>query len=190
MWIFLATEVMFFGGLFLAYAAYRTEYPRAFISGGQLVDLRLGTINTAVLLSSSLTMAFAVHYAEQKSRIAVLFWLSFTLLFGASFLLIKGLEYAHDFDQSLVPGFRFVLPTGAPRQLQLFFVLYFFMTGLHAVHLLIGIILLSAYSAHVLHGPASAVNGRLLHLFGLYWHFVDIVWIFLFPLLYLIQRTR
>jgi cytochrome c oxidase subunit III len=184
MWTFLVTEIMFFGGLFLAYVAYRCAYPEAFAAGSRHLDVLLGTINTAVLLTSSLTMALAVHAAREEKRKALLGNLLATSALGLLFLAIKGWEYHHKFEENLLPGAGFS-GEGPPR-LELFFVLYFAMTGLHALHVFAGVGVLGFIFVQALRRRFSARYFTPVEATGLYWHFVDIVWVFLFPLLYLI----
>ncbi|HKY31570.1 MAG TPA: cytochrome c oxidase subunit 3 family protein [Candidatus Polarisedimenticolia bacterium] len=186
MWVFLATEVLFFGGLFTAYAVYRSAYPHAFAEASRHLDVTLGTINTAVLIGSSLTMAMAVHAAQVGRRAGQVGYLLMTLALGSVFLAIKGVEYAHKHHEHLIPGpgFRFEGPE-APHA-QIFFALYFMMTGMHALHMVIGLGLLGVLAARARMGRFTAVYNSPIEITGLYWHFVDIVWIFLFPLLYLI----
>src|SRR5262245_33180069 len=139
MWIFLVTEIMFFGGVFTAYVAYRALYPQAFGHASNHLDLRLGTINTAVLIASSLTMALAIHAAQMGRRSQLLGFLALTMLLGSTFLGIKAVEYAHKFEDGLVPGLAFTYTGPDAPQAQLFFSLYFAMTGLHALHMVIGL---------------------------------------------------
>jgi cytochrome c oxidase subunit 3 len=186
MWVFIAQEVMFFGGLFLAYTVYRNLYPAAFAEASHHLDWRLGGINTAVLIGSSLTMALAVRCATLgRSRQTVLFLIS-TVVLGTIFLGIKIVEYGDKFEHHLVPGphFQFQGPNAHPAQI--FYSLYFAMTGLHALHMIIGIpiILVLAWMAH--RGRFGPEYHTPVEMTGLYWHFVDIIWIFLFPLLYLV----
>jgi len=188
MWIFLVTEVMFFGGLFTAYVAYRTLYPDTFGHASNYLDLRLGTINTAVLIASSLTMALAIHAAQVGKRTAMITLLLATILLGTTFLGIKAVEYAHKFEAGLVPGAGFTYAGPDAPQAQLFFSLYFGMTGLHAAHMIIGIGILAVLVAQGRRGRFGPEYYTPVELSGLYWHFVDIIWIFLFPLLYLIDR--
>ncbi|HMC12522.1 MAG TPA: cytochrome c oxidase subunit 3 family protein [Pirellulaceae bacterium] len=188
MWLFLCTEIMFFGGLFLAYTIYRTHDEAAFAAASRELDLFWGTVNTAVLLTSSLTMALAAHAAEtyQKKKLIVL--LTATMILGSAFIGIKGMEYHHKYVHELMPllGLPFVWHGASPGHAELFFDLYFLMTGVHALHMLIGLgvmlVLLGKASRGGLLGDFSAP----VRITGLYWHFVDIVWVFLFPLLYLI----
>jgi len=196
MWAFLATEIMFFGGLFLGYTVYRSMYLPAFEAGSRLLDVRLGATNTAVLIASSLTMALAVHAAQTGRRKALIACIVLTMLLGAAFLGIKGYEYWHKYDHSLVPGIRFApagddlrlvqqRAAGVP-QVQLFFCFYFFMTGMHALHMIIGLGIMTVLLVRSWRGRFSENYFSPVEVSGLYWHFVDIVWIFLFPLLYLI----
>jgi cytochrome c oxidase subunit 3 len=191
MWLFLVTEIMFFGGVFCCYAAYRLRYLPAFEAGSRLLDIRLGATNTAVLIASSLTMALAVHAAQRGRRKALITFLLLTMVLGATFLGIKYTEYAHKWDDYLIPGIRFApteaLPSGVSLpNLELFFCFYFALTGLHALHMIIGLGLLGFLTAKALRGRFSTEYFTPVEVSGLYWHFVDIVWIFLFPLLYLI----
>jgi cytochrome c oxidase subunit 3 len=186
MWAFLLTEVMFFGGLFVGYTVYRTAYPAGFIAGSQHLDISLGTLNTAVLISSSLTMALAVHAAQGGRRQLLIRCLLLTMLLGLAFLGIKGYEYVHKYHESLVPGVRFRAAGPHANEMQVFLILYFIMTGLHALHMLIGLGLLAVLVVLAWRGVLSAEYHTPVEVIGLYWHFVDIVWIFLYPLLYLI----
>ena len=188
MWIFLATEVLFFGGMFTAYTIYRANNRIAFEKASNLLDIRLGTINTAVLLASSLTMALAVWAAARGLRKRILLFLSATMLLGVVFLGIKYVEYKEKFERHEVPGPHYVVPHGAPRQTEIFFSLYFCMTGLHALHMIIGIGLLAWLFGKARAGAFTERYSTPVEMVGLYWHFVDIIWIFLFPLLYLLGR--
>ena len=186
MWVFIAQEVMFFGGLFLAYTVYRNLYPAAFAEASHHLDWKLGGINTAVLICSSLTMALAVHAAALGHRKQIVLYLIATVVLGSIFLGIKIVEYGDKFEHHLVPGAHFQFAGPNARPAQIFYSLYFAMTGLHALHMIIGIpiILAIAWRAHRGHyGPEYHTPVEMT---GLYWHFVDIVWIFLFPLLYLV----
>ena len=187
-WVFLVTEIMFFGGLFLAYIEYRVEYPSVFAHASAELDFWLGTINTAVLLTSSLTMALAVRSAQTGKRRLLLICLVLTIVLGTTFLGIKGVEYAHKFEEHFVPGPGFQFPYADPRPAEIFFSLYFAMTGLHAVHMIIGVGLLGWLLVQARRGRFGPAYYTPVEVSGLYWHFVDIVWIFLYPLLYLIPR--
>jgi cytochrome c oxidase subunit III len=191
MWVFLGTEIMFFGGLFSAYTIYRALYLPAFEFGSRLLNVRLGTTNTAVLIASSLTMALAVHSAQTGKRKALIAFLLITMMFGLAFLGIKFDEYAQHWHHFLVPGLRFApkeaLPAGVTASnLELFMCFYFFMTALHALHMIIGLGILTVLVIMAYRGRFSEKYFSPVEISGLYWHFVDIVWIFLFPLLYLI----
>lgn len=188
MWVFLATEVMFFGGMFACYFVYRHWYLQAFAEGSNRLDVLLGGINTAVLICSSFTMALAVHSAETNERKALIIFLGLTIVLGTVFLGIKFFEYHSKFVEHLVPGGSFVFPGPFERQAEIFFSFYFAMTGMHAVHMIIGIGLLTVLALQGRRGRFSAAYHTPVELAGLYWHFVDIVWIFLFPLLYLLGR--
>ncbi len=196
MWLFLVTEVLFFGGLFCAYTIYRTRSPEteaAFAEASHQLNLRLGTANTAVLLTSSLTMVLAVN-AAMRAQQKKLFWMLIgTIVFGTAFLVIKYFEWKTDYHEGLIPlmnlPFRWEAPEHNPATAgtaMMFFNLYFFMTGLHALHMVIGIgfLLLYTYWAH--RGHLLGECAQPVHLLGLYWHFVDIVWVFLYPFLYLV----
>jgi cytochrome c oxidase subunit 3 len=189
MWVFLVQEIMFFGGLFLAYSIFRAKFPEAFAAASNHLDIRLGAVNTVVLIFSSLTMALAVYYAQVGKRRPQVWFLTVTLLLGATFLVIKGFEYAEKFRDSLFPGPSFHWTGhGDPNQVQIFFWIYFAMTGLHALHMIIGIGIISYLIFQARRGRYTPEYHAPVEISGLYWHFVDIVWIFLFPLLYLLGR--
>jgi cytochrome c oxidase subunit III len=187
-WVFLVTEVLFFGGLFATYTIYRAWYPEAFAAASHELDVTLGTINTVVLITSSLTMALAVHAAQLGQRKLLLLFLAATMILGSTFLGIKSVEYYHKFAEHHVPGPGFQFEREHFRHAQLFFSLYFIMTGLHAVHMVIGIGIMLVMFWWSWRGTITADYYGPIEISGLYWHFVDIVWIFLFPLLYLIGR--
>ena len=188
MWVFLVTEVLFFGGLFLVYLVYRSTYPEAFIAGSHELDVLLGGINTAVLITSSLTMALAVHAAQTGHRRTLMWLLVATMVLGAAFLGIKSVEYYHKFEEHHIPGPGFVFEKEHFANVQLFFSLYFLMTGLHALHMIIGLGIMTWMLVWSWRGIVTAEYYSPIEISGLYWHFVDIVWIFLFPLLYLLGR--
>ena len=197
MWIFLATEVMFFGGLLTAFAVYRTGASREFALTSRHLNVLLGGLNTAVLLGSSLTMALAVRAAQLRGRRELVNWLLLTMALGAGFVGIKAIEWTHDYHEHLIPGINFQVPEKDQpvveqegldsRKMQMFFVLYFFMTGLHLIHLLIGIGLVGVMAYLTWRHWFSGGGEVQIEVTGLYWHFVDIVWVFLYPLLYLID---
>ena len=186
MWTFLATEVLFFGGMFLAYQTYRHLYPQAFALASRHTIVLYGTINTAILLTSSLTMALAVRAAQLGSPRSLVNFLQLTVVLGCCFLGVKGIEYHQDLNEQLWPGPHF--KTGLPPQAQIFWFLYWAMTGLHAIHVIVGVILLSVVARMAAQGRFSDYYHIPVEVSGLYWHFVDIVWIYLYPLLYLINR--
>ena len=188
MWLFLATEIMFFGGMFIGYTVYRGAYFEAFAQASNRLSVWLGGINTAVLICSSLSMALAVHSAQEGRRRQIVFFLLLTMALGALFLGIKFTEYYHKYEEHLIPGLHFAFADGNSRQAEIFFSFYFAMTGLHAVHMTIGLALLAYLAIRAGHDRFSPRYYTPVEMTGLYWHFVDIVWIFLFPLLYLVGR--
>jgi len=195
MWVFLVQEVMFFGGLFLVYLIYRTLYPEAFAAASNHLDWKLGAFNTVVLICSSLTMALAVWAAQiGRTRRTQVFFMALTALLGATFLGVKAFEYTTKYRDGLIPIRGWFIPSGdvhfpasvALQNIQMFYWIYFAMTGLHALHMIIGIAILLPIMWRAWRGAYSPEYHAPVELFGLYWHFVDIVWIFLFPLLYLL----
>jgi cytochrome c oxidase subunit 3 len=188
MWVFLVTEVLFFGGALMAYAIYRSWYPQAFAAASHELDVVLGTINTAVLIASSLTMALAVHAAQSDDRKRLTLFLIVTMALGTAFLGIKSVEYYTKFVEHHVPGSGFQFEPRYFQQAQIFFSVYFVLTGLHALHMIIGLGILTWMLVWVGNGTITREYSSPIEISGLYWHFVDIVWIFLFPLLYLIGR--
>jgi cytochrome c oxidase subunit 3 len=199
MWIFLASEVLFFGGLFTSYAAMRYQNPTGFRLGAQHLSDLLGGLNTAILLTSSFTMAMAVWSAQTQRRPLLLLFLGGTMLFGSIFLAIKASEWYHEYDHHLLPGTGFQasppetashaeMTPNDERGMQLFFVFYFTITGLHALHMLVGLAVMSIQVLLVWRGRFGIDDYTPVELLGLYWHFVDIVWIFVFPLLYLLRH--
>ena len=199
MWVFLVTEVMFFGGLFMAYLLYRYWYPDAWAAASNHLNVWMGGLNTAVLICSSLTMVLAVRSAQVGSWIGQIVNLILTILFGTTFLVVKFFEYKEKFEHHLVPGpnfapANFVLENGhlvhnhalVGNSEQLFFSLYFIMTGIHAAHMVVGIALMSVILVMAWKKRFGPSYYGPVEVSGLYWHFVDIVWIFLFPLLYLL----
>lgn len=194
MWIFLITEIMFFGGMFLCYTVYRSSYPHVFAEASRSLNVYLGAANTIVLLCSSLTMVLAVRAAQLGQRKAIVWFLILTLILGFVFLGVKAVEWQEKFEHHHIPGQAgFHLEGLAPElqgQAQLFFSLYFAMTGLHALHMVIGAGIMIALTYWAWKGRYSADYVTPVDVGGLYWHFVDIIWIFLFPLLYLIDRHK
>jgi cytochrome c oxidase subunit 3 len=222
MWVFLLTEVLFFGGLFFAYMLYRIWYFDAFAEASRTLDIFWGALNTAVLIGSSLTMALAVRAAQTGERAGTVRWLVLTMILGAVFLGVKVIEYADKFEHHHVPGPHFVWDSEHPapggvaagehgaeapgvtaaatehrpaasgtdlqRLTQIYFSLYFTMTGLHALHMIVGIGIMLVITRMAAKGAFSPAYYTPVEIAGLYWHFVDLVWIFLFPLLYLVER--
>jgi cytochrome c oxidase subunit 3 len=187
MWAFIATEILFFGGMFACYAIYRASYPAAFAAGSHRLDFWIGTSNTAILLTSSVCMALADNAVKTDRRALLRGCLLATWLLGALFLGLKFLEYHEKFSEHLVPGVRFHPAGGAAPQTQLFFVLYFALTGVHALHMLIGLSAIAWLGWRLHRGTLSAAQPAPVEMTGLYWHFVDCVWVFLYPLLYLVR---
>ncbi|MGH7940897.1 MAG: cytochrome c oxidase subunit 3 [Limisphaerales bacterium] len=186
MWVFLATEVLFFSGLFVSYAIYRHFYDSDFMTGVKHTLIFYGTLNSSLLLTSGLTMALAVQAATENRTKVIVPLLLATILLGLGFLTSKGLEYLGDLGDKVLPGVTFD-PT-LPAHTQMFFWLYWGMTGLHSIHMIVGIGLLTVMTIMAARGRFSAQYYTPLEMVGLYWAFVDIVWIFLYPLLYLIGR--
>lgn len=204
MWVFLLTEVMFFGGMFCAYLVFRNWYHAAFVAGSNTLDIVLGTLNTALLICSSCTMAMGVHSAEVRKKKQLIVYLLATLILGLGFLVIKGVEWDAKFVAHHVPGPNFSIEefvhpanpkaiTLAPdmaEKTQIYFSLYFLLTGMHALHMIIGCVIIVFLIFGASRGVYTGGHVVPIENFGLYWHFVDIIWIFLFPLLYLISRYR
>ena len=188
MWLFLVTELLFFGGLFLVYSVYRAWYPAAFAAASHELLVWAGTLNTVVLITSSLTMALAVHAAGAGHRRALILLLLATMALGCVFLGVKAFEYRTEYLEHHIPGWGFEFPAEHVLHAQLFFSLYFMMTGLHALHMIIGLGIMSVMVWMSWRGRITPEYTNPIEVSGLYWHFVDIVWIFLFPLLYLIGR--
>ena len=204
MWLFLLTEIMFFGGLFFAYLLYRNWYYDAFVAASNQLSIPLGASNTAILITSGFFMALAVWAAEVRKKALLVVFLIFTIVFGVAFLGIKYVEYHEKWEKHHIPGASFdvsefinpaayglsekPLPPDAAQKTQMFFFLYFAMTGMHALHMIIGIGLLFWLLARAQRGDFTNGYVAPIENFGLYWHFVDIVWLYLFPLLYLINR--
>ena len=189
MWMFLATEVLFFGALLTGYTAYRSAYPAEFALASKHLNETVGAVNTAVLICSSLTMALAVHAARTSQRKLLGACLGLTLVLGATFLGVKAWEWYSEYRESLVPGIRFSaepFTSVSSSRVQMFFVFYFILTGLHGLHMIIGLGVLIVLL--VRHRRYTAEYFTPVEVAGLYWHFVDIVWIFLFPLLYLVRN--
>ena len=188
-WMFLASEILFFGVLFLAYTVTRLHHPEAFATASRQTDVALGSINTGVLLTSSLTMALAVRATKLGVRRAAIVFLCATAMLGLVFAAIKGTEYRHDYVAGLVPGLRFSFAGPHAGGVELFFGLYFLMTGVHVLHMLVGLGVVGTLAMRAARKAFTPEYFTPVELGGLYWHLVDIVWIFLYPLLYLVSRT-
>jgi cytochrome c oxidase subunit 3 len=207
MWMFLATEVLFFGGLFTAYAIYRYLYNADFAAASSQLNIPLATANTVVLICSSLTMALALDSARAGRQRALCLFLIATMALGTAFLVIKGFEYNLDYQEKLIPGLNFreasaeegVSEKEAEKRgewphdvnvgrAKLFFMFYFIMTGLHALHMIVGLGVMAVLLRLSWRGRYTARFYTPIEVAGLYWHFVDIVWVFLFPLLYLLRH--
>jgi cytochrome c oxidase subunit 3 len=201
MWLFLATEAMMFGGLFFAYSLYRWKFSVAFHEGAHHQNITLGTLNTFVLLFSSLTMARAVHAAVERNKKQLVQFLIWTMVLGTAFIVVKYFEWGHDYHEGLMPAIAWnfydraenqhlvqeLVEKGSnPHQVMMYFVIYFSMTGLHAIHMIVGLGCLAVFLRLAMKGQFTNGNDQPVEIMGLYWHFVDIVWVFLFPLLYLI----
>jgi cytochrome c oxidase subunit III len=191
MWLFLATEILFFGGMFCAYLVYRTLHPQAFVIGSHLLEVKFGATNTAVLICSSLTMAMAIYSAQTgKSKRTIITFLVITIVLGLIFIGVKlYFEWYHDYLELIVPGiaFKYRPEWGSNGPMvQMFMVFYFVLTGIHALHMVVGIGILTVLIIMTAKGRFSSRYYAPLDISGLYWHFVDIIWIYLFPLLYLI----
>jgi len=187
MWLFLVTEVLMFGGLFVAYVLFKGMYPEAFLEAHKLLQVKMGAINTVFLISSSLTMVLAVGAAQRGQRDRSILFLAITFLFACGFLVIKYFEYTHKFHDGIFPaGFFTFEGLKHAEKGKLFFSLYFVMTGLHGVHVLIGMGLIAWLLRRSIRGDFSPQYYTPMELVGFYWHFVDLVWIYLFPLLYLV----
>jgi cytochrome c oxidase subunit 3 len=188
-WIFLASEVLFFGALILVYTVYRAYDPAAFVRAARETNVWFGTVNTAVLLTSSLTMALAAQAAaggNTELRRVVLAGLAATAACGLVFLVLKGFEYKEDLEKHLFPGPSFALPNGVSR---IFFALYWILTSVHGIHLTIGIVLVSRLFIAGLVRPLPLACNPQIEVTALYWHLVDVIWIFLYPLIYLPGRA-
>ena len=209
MWVFLVTELMFFGGMFLAYTLYRSKFPADFASASNHLDITLGAVNTGVLIVSSFTMAMAVYFTQTGKRRPQILCLVMTLILGVTFLGIKAVEYHDKYNDHLIPG-RLIpsrpfdpevaqegdhdphklhlLPGATVRHVEMFYWIYFAMTGMHALHMIIGAGLITFLIVFSVKGRFDPEYHSPVEVIGLYWHFVDIIWIFLFPLLYLLGR--
>lgn len=189
MWVFIATEVLFFGVLFAGYAICRWRFPEAFAEGGRHTDLMLGTIETAILLTSSCLAALAVRDVQLGGRRAASCLLLGTAALGASFLVLHGFEYHAEYQEALIPGIRYHPSGHPPPAMMIFFCLYYFITGFHSLHVAIGVVLLARLARRAWLGAFAADYFAPVEVTALYWHLVDIVWIFVYPLIYLVGRS-
>jgi cytochrome c oxidase subunit 3 len=199
MWVFLVTEIMFFGGMFFAYTLYRGKYGLAFASASNHLSWKLGAINTAVLIFSSFTMAYGVYSVQIGKQRRLIISLILTIVLGLTFLGIKAVEYHDKYVDHLIPGHLIpghpfspkdvhLLPGASAQNIEMFYWIYFAMTGMHAVHMVVGVGLLSVILYFSIRGRYDPEYHNPVEVSGLYWHFVDLIWIFLFPLLYLLGR--
>lgn len=186
MWLFLATEILLFAGLFVAYACYRFLFPEAFAGASRLLSLELGTINTLVLITSSFTAAMAVHYAKEGKNKLVALMFILTIAMAVGFLVIKGFEYQHKFHEHQLPGRYYAYEGLQIPGASMYFTVYFLATGLHAFHVTIGMGILAWMTVRAMKNEFGHGHYVPIELSSMYWHLVDLVWIFLFPLLYLI----
>jgi cytochrome c oxidase subunit III len=186
MWVFLATEVMFFGGLFLAFAVARFLHPDAFNQATKQLDVVAGSINTAILFTSSFTTAVAVAALKQGQKKRVITLQLISILLGSVFLAIKGYEYHEKWTEGLFPGDNFIASEPGRNQKELFFLFYFILTGLHGIHLLVALGIAAVMVWFLITDQITQTRYMPLEVSALYWHFVDVVWVFVFPLLYLI----
>lgn len=188
MWVFLGSEILLFTGLFGLYAGYRTMYPADFEAAVAHNDVRIGTVNTLILITSSLTVALAVH-TVRLGRVRLAAWLLVaSVAFGAVFLALKGVEYAGHFRQGIFPGAAYHFTELSGYGARMFFNIYYASTGLHAIHVTAGMVVLAICAIGCFRMRYSPANQTVVELGGLYWHLVDVIWIFLWPLLYLMHR--
>lgn len=191
MWLFIAQEIMFFGALFTAYAVYRYRYPEVWSEGATHLNVYMGAGNTMVLLCSSLTMAMGVYFTQVGRSKELIVCLASTLILGTVFLVVKYFEYKEKYVHGLIPGIAWDpqhVDLANPANLKLFFVLYFTMTGMHAFHMIIGLAVGSVLLVLAIMNTFGPHRYMPIEIFGFYWHFVDIVWVFLFPMIYLIPK--
>lgn len=189
MWVFLATETLFFGALVFTYFVYRNAYPKEFAEAAKGTVLWCGSVNIGILLTSSLTMVLAIEAAAEGRRRALSNWLLATGLLGIAFICIKGYEWYADYQDQVVPSVNFIIKPGDAPASELFWVFYFVATPLHALHLMIGLGLIFYMLSRARRGDLTPAYYAPLEVVGLYWSFVDTVWIFLFPAIYLAGRS-
>ena len=190
MWVFITTETLFFGALLFTYFLYRTTYPHEFAEAAKDAVLWCGSVNIGLIMTSSLTMVLAINAGADGRRRALVWWLVATAFLGLSFLAVKGYEYSLDYDDNVVPAVNFIMKPGEAPAGELFWVFYFVATGLHAIHLTIGVgLVLYVLLWRVRRGEITPAYYAPLEVVGLYWSFVDTVWLFLFPAIYLVGRS-
>lgn len=187
MWVFIASELLFFAALFALYASYRALYREAFAAASQHSDLTIGTINTFVLITSSFTIALAIHAIHTDDRKRTFRFLGVTFVLGTLFMLFKGYEYLHHFHEGIAPGLWYTFTELDAPGVRLYFTLYYVMTGLHALHVAIGLGLIAWLMVRTRRGVYSRHSSLGLELVGVYWHLVDLIWIFLWPMFYLVH---
>jgi len=187
MWVFLGSEMLLFAGLLALYAAYRFTYPAEFHAASAHADLVIGTVNTYVLITSSLTVALAIHATRQGQRSRTVMLLAVTIVLGLTFDVLKGIEYAEHLSEGIAPGHYYSFDALPAHGAVLYFTLYYLLTGLHALHVTAGVCVLGWLALRARRGDFTPKSHIALELGGLYWHLVDLVWIFLWPLLYLIR---
>lgn len=189
MWVFLSTEILFFGVLFASYAICRILYPQGFAAASRETDMLMGTIETAVLLTSSSLIALGVRAIKLDQRKTAVWLLAGTAALGTTFLVMHGFEYYREYTEQLIPGLNFARGGPYARAIELFFCLYYFITGFHSLHVLAGVCVIAGLALRVARGSFGSERFTTLELTALYWHLVDIVWIFVYPLLYLVGRS-
>ena len=187
MWVFLMTELLLFGGLFVSYAAFRYYFPQVFAEASHGLNAVIGTVNTAILIVSSMCIALAVYAVKNNQRKKLLFFLAAAIVLGSAFMILKGVEYYNHYQHHEFPGLSFDYSVPHAHERQVFFFMYFAMTGLHAIHLTVGIVLVSVIFVMAYRRRFSPAYYTPVENAGLYWHFVDVIWIFLYPLFYLID---
>lgn len=185
-WLFLCTEIVMFGVLFVAYTLYHNQYPEAFSEGAKFLNWKLGAFNTVVLLLSSFTMALGIHYCQKNNSKKAVLNLALTLVFGAIFMIVKYYEYTHKFHLGLYPGKFFSYEGAESANLALYFSFYFLMTGLHGLHILLGMGVITWVLIRARRGEFNSEYYTPVEGVGLFWHVIDLIWIYLFPLLYLV----
>jgi len=189
MWLFLATEILFFGVLFASYTVCRVLYSEGFAEASRRTDMLLGSIETAVLLVSSSLIALGVRAVRMNERRLAALLFAGTSALGISFLVMHGFEYHHEYEEHLIPGIDFAQSGANAHAVELFFCLYYFITGFHSLHVFIGVVIIGVLAVRVARGAFGPKHHTTLELAALYWHLVDIVWIFVYPAIYLIGRA-